>query len=224
MRFAQPLFPRAVLSHASAVPSVDEHESPRVQDVDGKLLALVAGGDRKALADLYVLHHRALFRYLCQLTPDHGLAEEILQDSLVAVWQGAARFEGRSSVRTWLFAIARRQAHNALRKRGLPLAEEDALDGIEDPDPGPEARLLSDGDIEDLTHRIALLPLIHREVLVLNFVNGLSYEEIAAVLGVPTGTVKSRLSNAKRALRRSFAQDESAGDAPIPGSPQGEHR
>lgn len=211
MRFALSGTPQSV--HASVLPRVMAPavvEPGSSGDVDGALLARVARGERKALGDLYERHQRALFRYLCQLTPDRGLAEEILQDSLVAVWQGSAGFEARSSVRTWIFGIARRQAHNALRRRGVSLADEDALADLEDPEPGPEARALSQDDIASLTRHIALLPLIHREVLALNFVNGLSYEEIAAVVGVPIGTVRSRLSNAKRALRRSIEQDTSA--------------
>src|SRR4051812_38715149 len=89
--------------------SVDE------QDGGAALLRRIAGGDREALVDLYNRYQRPLFRYLCQMTPDRGLAEEILQDTLVAVWQGAASFEGRSALRTWVFGIARRQAHNTLR-------------------------------------------------------------------------------------------------------------
>ena len=212
MRMSESLSAQTVPGLVVAEPAVRPAGDP-----DAEHLVRIAGGDRKALAELYARHQRALFRYLCQLTPDHGLAEEILQDSLVAVWQGAARFEARSSVRTWLFGIARRQAHNALRRRGLPLADAEAMDSLQDPDPGPEARLLSLGDAEELARRLALLPLIHREVLVLNFVHGLSYEEIAVVVGAPVGTVKSRLSNAKRALRQSFADDESGRGAPLRG-------
>ena len=212
MRFA--LSGASQAARASALPgaiaTAVADANPPSGDADDALLARVARGDRKALGDLYERHHRALFRYLCQVTRDQGLAEEILQDSLVALWQGAASFEARSSVRTWLFGIARRQAHNALRRRGLSLADEDALADLEDPDPGPEARALGQDDIADLTRHLALLPLIHREVLALNFVNGLSYEEIATVVGVPIGTVRSRLSNAKRALRRSIEQDASS--------------
>jgi RNA polymerase sigma-70 factor (ECF subfamily) len=212
------------VARAMKVVALSEHEAARRQDADAdaELLARIAARDRGALADLYARHQRPLFRYLCQLTPDHGLAEEILQDTLVGAWQGAARFEGRSSVRTWLFAIARRQAHDALRRRGLPFADEGALDALEDPDPGPEAHALGQADAEALARATALLPVIHREVLALNFVNGLSYDEIAAVVGVPVGTVRSRLSNAKRALRQLLDEHRALGDEDL--RSQGEHR
>src|SRR5215467_2765549 len=90
---------------------------------DRQLLKRIAGGDRQALTELYSRYQRLLFNYLLQLTPDYGLAEELLQDTLVAVWKSACRFEGRSSVQTWLIGIARRQAHNTLRQKRLPLAD-----------------------------------------------------------------------------------------------------
>jgi RNA polymerase sigma factor (sigma-70 family) len=194
------------------------------QEADAALLRRIAAEDRRAVAELYARHQRPLFRYLWQLTSDHGLAEEILQDTIVAVWQGAPAFQGRSAVRTWLFAIARRQAHNVLRRRGLLLAGEDDLHTLEDSDPGPEEHALRLSDAEDVQRALARLPLIHREVLVLNFVNALRYDEIATVLGVPQGTVKSRLNHAKRGLRRLLHDEHVAGDASADSVLEGEQR
>src|SRR5437660_5170309 len=92
-----------------------------------QVIRRIAIGDRDALAELYACYQRTLFNYLLQLTPDHGLAEELLQDTLVAVWKSARTFEERSSVLTWLIGIARRQAHNTLRQRKLPLVHEAQL-------------------------------------------------------------------------------------------------
>jgi len=168
---------------------------------DEQILTRIAAGDRGALAELHARYQRALFRYLCQLTSDRGLAEEILQDTLVAAWRGAASYEGRASVHSWLLGIARRQAHNSLRRRGLPVADSAALDDLVDGQPAPDERLLADAGRAELARAIASLAPIHREVLILSFVQGLPYGEIARVLAVPEGTVKSRLSNARRALR-----------------------
>lgn len=170
-------------------------------DDDGQVLARIAAGDRAALAELYTRHQASLFRYLFHLTGDHGLAEEVLQDTLVAVWKSAAGFEARSTVRTWLIGIARRQAHNAMRRRALPLADVAELEIVPAADPEPESVALARAEREDLAVAIRRLSPVHREVLLLTFSQGLSYREMAEVLGVPEGTVKSRLSNAKRALR-----------------------
>src|SRR5579859_5363802 len=103
----------------------------------------IAAGDREALNELYVRYQRTLFHYLLQLTPDYGLAEEILQDTLLAVWKSAHRFEGRSSLQTWLIGVARRQAHNTLRQRSLPLADEAELSDLVATEPEPEAFTLA---------------------------------------------------------------------------------
>ncbi len=178
-------------------------ETAAIQD-DAVLLHRIAAGDRDALEALYQRYQRPLFRYLLQLTTDRQLAEELLQDTLVAVWKAAGEFQGRSSVRTWLIGIARRQAHNALRRSTPPVADPAELEEMAADDPDPESAALAAADREALARALAHLAPLHREVIVLTFVHGLSYQELADVLGIPVGTVKSRLSNAKRALSRAI--------------------
>ncbi len=180
----------------------------RPADGDRVLLRRVAGGDEKALAEIHDRFGRSLFGYLLTLTRDRQLAEEILQDALVAVWRGAGSYAGRSSAKTWVFGVARRQAHNALRRRKLPLADEDPSDRLPAPDPEPEEALLAGAESRELADRIGELSPLHREALVLVFFQGLSYEETAEVAGVPVGTVKSRLSNAKRTLRNAMQKEK----------------
>ena len=159
-------------------------------------------GERQALDALYQCHAQPLFGYLMTLTSDRGLAEEILQDTFVAAWRGAARFEGRSSVKTWLFGIARRQAHNVLHRRNLTLAGDATLDLTPSDEPEPETTALINADRQAVVAAIERLSATHREVLLLAFVHELPYAEMAELLEVPAGTIKSRLSNAKRLLRQ----------------------
>ncbi len=77
-------------------------------DEDERLARRIAADDRAALEELYDRYRRPLYGFLIGIAPDAATAEEILQDTLVAVWQGAARFEGRATFRQWLFAVARR--------------------------------------------------------------------------------------------------------------------
>ncbi len=175
--------------------------APESKTDDVQLLRRVARGDRQALSDLYARYQRPLFTYLLQLTPDHGLAEELLQDTLVAVWKSAATFEGRSSVLTWLIGIARRQAHNTLRRHQVALTDLTALEHMPDPDQEPEACALASMARAELAGAFRLLAPVHREILLLIFFQELSYQEAAAVLEIPVGTVRSRLSNARRMLR-----------------------
>jgi RNA polymerase sigma-70 factor (ECF subfamily) len=187
------------------VESVTTRGGPRVVDPAaegaGLLLRRIASGDRDALAEVYATYGGTLFRYLLQLTGEPSLAEEILQDTLVGVWRSAGTFEGRSSVQTWLIGIARRQAHNTLRRRALPRADAEELDVLAAPDPNPEDAVLAEAEREEVAAAIRWLSPAHREVLTLAFVQELSYCEIATIVGVPEGTIKSRLSNAKRRLR-----------------------
>jgi len=169
---------------------------------DRVLLAAVAGGDEAGLRGLVDRHGSGLLAYLTGLVGDPPLAEEVLQDTLLAVWRGAAGFVGGSTVRTWLFAVARRRAVDALRRRSSGPAIDD--DGLlaQQPDPaaGPERQLLARADLDRVAAAIGRLRPAHREVLALACVHELSSPEIGAVLGVPVGTVKSRLRLARVAL------------------------
>jgi RNA polymerase sigma factor (sigma-70 family) len=107
-----------------------------------------------------------------------------------------------------LFGIARRQAHNTLRRRGVLLTGESSLDGLPADGPQPEASLLAGIERDELARAVGPLASVHREILFLIFVQELTYGESANVLVVPIGTVKSRLSNAKRALRVLLSADK----------------
>ncbi|MEV0972220.1 RNA polymerase sigma factor [Microtetraspora glauca] len=163
---------------------------------DETVLARVADGDAAALGELYERYSRPLFAFLFRLAGDRGTAEEILQDTLLAVWRSAGTYRSRSSVSTWLFGVARRQAHNRLRGLPPPLPA-DPADGA-DPVPGPE-ELAVGGDRVQQT--LARLPLAQREVVVLAYLNDLGHQEIADILAIPVGTVKSRLHHARATLR-----------------------
>jgi len=183
----------------------------RPADDGRRLLDRIAAKDRDALSELCTRYQTVLFRYLCQLVGQRELAEEILQDTLVAVWKSASQFEGRSSVQTWLIGIARRQAHNTLRRRSLPGLDVSELEYVPAADPEPEDVALARAEREDLAAAIQRLVPTQREILLLTFVHELSYQEMAKILGIPEGTVKSRLNHAKRALRALLEASEEVG-------------
>jgi RNA polymerase sigma-70 factor (ECF subfamily) len=177
---------------------------------DALLIRRIAHGDRQALTDLYLRHRQALFHYLLQFTSDDGVAEELLQDTLVAVWKNARSYKGDARVLAWLFGIARRRACKRLRRRELPQADLAELETVPAEDPEPEAALLASVTRAEIAAALAQLAPQHREALLLAFVHELSYAEIAAVLEVPLGTVKSRLNHAKRSLRAVLRAGEEA--------------
>ncbi|RKF26270.1 RNA polymerase sigma factor [Micromonospora globbae] len=182
------------------------------QDADRRLLCLVAAGDESALEELYVRHGPALLAYAEGLLADRQLAEETVQDTLLAVWRGAGSFQDRSTVRTWLFGICRRQAsRRGGARRGTVHVPIDAAVGVATDEPGPEAVTLARADARAVAAAMVELPSIHREVLDLAFGAGLTRDEIAAVLDVPVGTVKSRLFHARVVLARALADGPADG-------------
>lgn len=168
---------------------------------DEELIGRIAAGDRQALTDLYQRHRGPLSAYLRIFISDAGVIEEVVQDTMVAIWKGAHRFAGRSSVRSWVFSIARRRAADVFRRKSLRIEEEPAWFLLPDPDPGPEIRALARESEDELLTAITSLPVIHREVLTLVFIHGLSYQEAAEATGVPVGTIKSRLNKARSSIR-----------------------
>ncbi len=183
----------------------DRGYSPLMEEEhDRILLDRVAAGDERAFEALYERHATALFAYARTLLGESGPAEEALQDTFVAVWHNAAAFEGRSAVRTWLFGICRRQALKRTRGQQLRVVPvEDAVSVASDA-PEPETVVLARADAEAVAAAFTRLPAHHREVLQLAFAAGLPVTEIARVLGVPVGTVKSRLFHARATLAKAL--------------------
>ncbi len=183
-------------------------QRPLVEKED-TVVARMALGDRLALAELYARYERPLLTYLRHLTSDPGLAEELLQDTLLAAWTGARGYTGKASVQGWLLGIARRRTHYTRRRRSFQLVDASALDPLPAREPEPEDLLLIHATQEEVAAAIDRLAPIHREVLILTFVHELSYQDLAEVLGIPLGTVKSRLHQAKRAIRTVLRPDGS---------------
>ena len=160
---------------------------------DRDLLKQVAGGDDVAFKRLFDRFADRVSRYAYTILRNRHLAEEVAQETMIAVWKGAAKFAGRSRVSTWIFGIARNQAYSIVRKEIR--AERIPPPKLIEPDPAP--RILRR---EKVGRALDRLPDDQREVVFLTFYEGLSYKEIAAILEIPEGTVKSRMFHAKRKL------------------------
>jgi RNA polymerase sigma-70 factor, ECF subfamily len=169
---------------------------------DAGLLRRIGQGDEDAMAAFYREHGRVVFAQVLLVAGDRVLAEEIVQDTMLAVWRGAGSFRSESSVRSWVIAIARRQTRDRLRGRRLRVVNDSFLADQPDSDPGPEVMALDRAELAEVTGAIRELVPAHREVLGLAFGSGLSLPEVAGVLEVPVGTVKSRLTAARTALNR----------------------
>ncbi|HEY0957392.1 MAG TPA: sigma-70 family RNA polymerase sigma factor [Roseateles sp.] len=166
-------------------------------------LALLDGVKRGRLADfekLYRLYHPRLSRFLSHMLRQPELVEEVLDDTLLVVWQGADTFGGRSKLSTWIFGIAYRKALKALDRRDLPV---EAAEGEEPVDPaaGPDQQLNLAQLRRRLQGALAELSPEHRAVVELCYFSDMAYGEIAEVVGCPPETVKTRMFYARRRLR-----------------------
>jgi RNA polymerase sigma-70 factor (ECF subfamily) len=170
------------------------------------------GGDAAAFARLVKLHEGMVYNLAARLLGDGEEARDVAQEVFLQVYRRLARFEGRSSLKTWIYRIVVNQCHNRRRfwrrhgrdrEQGLDerwVAPETAVRGAWLASPYEQAR----SHERSRTVQSALLQLgfEQRAVLLLREVEGLSCEEVAAALGIPNGTVKSRLSRAREALRQ----------------------
>jgi RNA polymerase sigma-70 factor, ECF subfamily len=168
------------------------------------MLAAVATGEQKAFERVYHLYERRVYQYVFTFVNDQTLAEDIVGETMMAVWRGAGTFSGTSRVSTWIFGIARHKALDALRRKGRQQREVD-LDSVVDL-PTRDDSPVNDvhrKQMESLTQRaLATLSHEHQEVLRLVFYQELPYEEIAVMLSIPTNTVKTRVFYAKQQLKR----------------------
>ncbi len=174
-------------------------------ETDLQLVRRIASGDETALGDLYEAYGQRLYAYSLRLAGDATLAEDAVQETLVAVWRSAAGYRGEGRVLAWLLGIVHHLTLKGIRRQPLPLSAE------------IEATLISPGDLPEelvqanershwLRQGLEGLSNEHRAVLDLVFYQGLSLTEAAQVCDCPTGTIKSRLSYARKYLRGALSR------------------
>jgi RNA polymerase sigma-70 factor (ECF subfamily) len=216
---------------------------PRAGAIDEvELVRAVAAGSQDALAALYDRHAEAIFALALRTSDDRGVAEEVVQETFLALWNRAELFDpATGSLGTWLRSIARNRAIDRLRAAGrrprlVPLVVEDGSDGGSDaleraahggtvvggadPGPGPEARLSQAETVAAIKGALATMPDVERLVILLAYQQELSQSEIADRLGWPLGTVKTRTRRALRRLR--FALGATLGPFDVAGDDEDE--
>lgn len=169
---------------------------------DSALIRRLSAGDEEALGTLMDRYGGALLHFAHRLVGDMQLAEEIFQDTMLKAWQQASSFRLDGHLKAWLFRVARNNAIDYMRKKRVPIEEftvclETAATTFR-PDREAERVWLS----AELVEAMNELPPAYREVVDLRFFHQLCYQEIAQVLGIPLGTVKSRLNYAIQRLTK----------------------
>jgi RNA polymerase sigma-70 factor (ECF subfamily) len=183
-------------------------EQQRTASEEALLLGRLAAGDRdEPLAELYRLYGHRIYGLGLRLLGDRGLAEELVQETFLRLWRSCGRFEPEhGTVRTFVFTLARRAGVDLLRRRSARSAHAIPVDDLETPwgDDAFDELVLS----LDVRSVLESLSPKHREVLELHYLGDMTQAQIAARLGVPLGTVKTRTFHALRALREGLKEQE----------------
>jgi RNA polymerase sigma-70 factor (ECF subfamily) len=165
-------------------------------------------GDESAFEQLVVRYHPRLSFFLRKLLGDWHAADDVLQEVWLDVLRSIGRLNDTAAFAAWVYRIARDRAYRQLRRKGVRTQRLESCDE-ELIEVAAEANgAFTIGDVAAVHAALDLLPPEHREVLVLRFLEEMSYEDISRATGSPLGTVRSRLHYAKRALRRALEGDK----------------
>jgi RNA polymerase sigma-70 factor (ECF subfamily) len=188
--------PRSAVTAVSAVAAATAEEGSS----DTILVERIAAGDRLAMQALFARHRTPVYRWLLRFVSDRTLAEDLLSEVFLDVWRRADRFEGRSSVSTWLMSIARFKALAARRRRIDAELDEKIETTLADTASDPEAALQEKNRSELIQSALRRLSHEHREIIDVVYYHDKSIEECAQILGIPAATVKTRMFYARRKL------------------------
>jgi RNA polymerase sigma-70 factor (ECF subfamily) len=179
-----------------------------VNDDDRRLIAECLGGRREAFGELVSRYQSRLYNAVVRLVDTPEDAADVVQDAFLNAYQSLHSFKGDAEFFTWLYRIAFNTAISLKRKKRAVVSLDAGRNGeqsLEPDDPSEYARpgaALERTEEEALLHTaLTRLSEEHRDVLVLKDIDGMKYEEIAEVLGVPIGTIRSRLHRARLELR-----------------------
>lgn len=170
---------------------------------DKALIKRILEGDHEACVELIALYHAPIYRLLGHLCRDTHLAEDLTQETFLAAWAKIGAFNAASSLNTWLHTIAYRKFIDACRRRErtVPTQSDASIDRAQSSNSSPYERALANEASRRLYRALDRLKPAERDVVVLHYLQGLSYEEVAGVLVEPTGTVKWRSRQALDRLR-----------------------
>ncbi|HEX8978244.1 MAG TPA: RNA polymerase sigma factor RpoE [Parasulfuritortus sp.] len=180
------------------------------QDIDRQLVDRARQGDKRAFELLVEKYQRRLFRLLSRMVRDPEEVEDIAQETFIKAYRALPNFRGDAAFYTWLYRIGVNTAKNYLvsRNKAMPTVSAQALDDEDEPDERLVAQDINTPESELLSKQIALavneaveaLPEELRSAITLREMEGLSYEEIAELMGCPIGTVRSRIFRAREAI------------------------
>lgn len=166
------------------------------------------GGEREAMEVLFFRYRDAVFRYLLVMLQDEEAAADLTQETFLRAFQALPRLRKPRAFRGWLYRIAANLAHDERRRPTLPTVSWEEMVSDDGSHPGgeePERLWLRKERHRAVREALGQLPQEQREVVILHYSQGLALQEIARILGVPKGTVASRLMRARQRLRALLA-------------------
>ena len=167
-----------------------------------KIIARARRGDADAFEQLVVAYRDQVFRLALRMCGSETDADEVAQEAFLSAWKALPNFRGESQFSTWLYQLTTHAAIDLMRREKRQIAADDITEvSAADPAPSPQQQAEQSEQREIVRDAILQLAPEQREVVVLRFMEELSYEEIGAVLKLPSGTVKSRLNRAKAQLK-----------------------
>jgi len=184
---------------------------------DAHLIRLCQSGDRSAFDALVRKYEQRAYQYAYRLTHNMEEASDIVADAFIRVYNAVGNFRGQSAFSTWLYRILTNcylDARKKTKHRTVSLEDQLHLEGgeverqLEDPAMGPGEEVERNAREAAIQLALEQMPEYQHAMLVMYHVEGLSYEEIAAALDLPLGTVKSRINRARLALRDLLSQNE----------------
>lgn len=184
-----------------------EHDDPAEER---RLLERIREGDAGAFDEVVVLHRLAVYRLARRMTGSHEEADEVAQETFVRAWRSVGGFRGDARLRTWLIRIALNVGRSRAVRGGKTTDLADAA-GVPDASEGAEAAAGRREAGARLRAAVALLPRRQREVVVLKAFSEMTYEEVAAAMGLTVGAVKAHFHQAVGNLRRRMAEAEAGG-------------
>lgn len=187
-----------------------------MSDDDRALVAAAQAGDRTAMESLLRRHYDRVHAVCRRVTGSPHDAGDAAQEAMISIVRGLPRFDGRSAFSTWVHRIATNAALDEVRRRNRRPAphrtDDDRAAAVDPADGSADRRIDAVADRLTLDEAVAALPEEFRTAVVLRDVADLDYREIAEVLGVPVGTVKSRIARGRGLLARSLRGHTPAGD------------
>lgn len=166
------------------------------------IIARARRGDADAFEQLVIAYRDQVFRLALRMCGNEADADEAAQEAFLSAWKALPNFRGDSRFSTWLYQLTSHAAIDLLRREKRQIAAEDITEvSVSDPAPSPQQQAERSETRQAVRDAMGKLSPEYRQIVVLRFLQELSYEEIGAVLKLPPGTVKSRLNRAKAQLK-----------------------